>query len=66
MEESPSLHTALIPQKNVLTKLVLGTGIQCPGFPLQTPDKKLLRQMMQSTNVWLQQDISELEPLTLH
>lgn len=39
---------------------------QCPRFPLQTPDKKLLRQMMQSTNIWLWQDISEPEPLILH
>lgn len=63
MEESLSLYTALIPQKKVLTKLVLGIGMQGPGFPLQTPDKKLLRWMMQSTDVWLQQNISELEPL---
>lgn len=51
VEESLSLYTALIPQKKVLTKLVLGTGIQCPGFPLETPDKKLLRQIMQSADV---------------
>lgn len=66
MEESLSLYTALIPHKKVFTKLVLGIGIECPGFPLQTPDKKLLRWMMQGTDVWLQQDISEPQPLILH
>lgn len=51
VEESLSLYTALIPQKKVLTELVLGIGIQCPGMPLETPDKKLLGQIMQSANV---------------
>lgn len=55
----------LIPQKKVL-KASSRHRNAVPWIPSQAPNKKLLRLMMQSTDVWLQWDTSGLEPLILH